>query len=113
VALGPDGRQAVSGGEDRTVRVWDVTTGREVRRLAGHANAVVRVAFAPGGSVLSAASRYQTTDRVLRRWDPATGREWPLPADLSFERVECAAFSADGRFALLGTGGGSLRLVPL
>jgi WD40 repeat protein len=114
VAFAPDGRQALSGGDDRVLRLWDVGSGKEVRRLAGHANAVIRVAFAAGGrQVLSGSSRYRTPDRVVRRWDPAAGREGKPAAGDGPPRVECAAFSADGRFALLGVGEGGLRLWEL
>jgi WD40 repeat protein/mono/diheme cytochrome c family protein len=111
VVFAPDGRQALSGGEDGVLRLWDAGSGKEVRRLEGHANAVIRVAFAGGGhQVLSGSSRYQTPDRVVRRWDLAAGREGKPPAGDGPSRVECAAFSADGRFALLGVGEGKLRL---
>ncbi len=114
VAFAPDGRQALSGGNDRVLRLWEVGSGKEVRQLAGHANAVIRVAFAAGGrQALSASSRYQTNDRVVRRWDPASGRESKPPAGDGPPRVECAAFSADGRRALLGVGEGGLRLWEL
>jgi mono/diheme cytochrome c family protein len=113
VAFAPDGRQALSGGNDRVLRLWDVGSGKELRRFAGHANAVVRVAFSAGGrEATSASSRYQTADRVVRRWEVVTGRE-VRPAGDGPERVECAALSADGRFALLGVGGGALRLWDL
>src|SRR5947199_70946 len=33
VAFGPDGRTLITAGQDRTARVWDLATGREVRRF--------------------------------------------------------------------------------
>src|SRR5262249_4698069 len=36
VALSPDGHRAVSGSMDGSVHVWDLDTGKELRRLAGH-----------------------------------------------------------------------------
>ena len=36
VALSPDGRFALSGSEDRTMRLWSLDTGQEIRRFDGH-----------------------------------------------------------------------------
>jgi len=36
----PDGRRVVSGGDDGTLKVWDVATGKCVATLNGHANIV-------------------------------------------------------------------------
>jgi WD40 repeat protein len=67
----PDGRTAVSGGKDRTVRLWDVGTGQEIRRLAGHTGSVLSVCFTPDGlHVVSGSS-----DRTLRLWDAGSGKE--------------------------------------
>ena len=40
VALSADGRRAVSGALDRTLKVWDVESGRELWTLKGHADGV-------------------------------------------------------------------------
>jgi WD40 repeat protein len=36
VAVTPDGKYVVSGSEDKTVRLWELATGQEVRRFTGH-----------------------------------------------------------------------------
>src|SRR5207302_1346037 len=47
VAYRGDGRRLVTGGMDRTVRLWDVATGREVRTLGETAAAARVVAYSP------------------------------------------------------------------
>ena len=42
VAVFPDGRRVVSGAEDRTLKVWDVATGKCVATLKGHSREVRR-----------------------------------------------------------------------
>jgi WD40 repeat protein len=83
------------------VRIWAVQTGQEVRRLEGHANAVIRVAFAPDGkTVLSGSSQYQTVDQTIRLWDLATGKQRGGYGGADRNRVSCAAFAPDGKTAL-------------
>src|SRR5262249_41215117 len=70
VAVAPDGRW-LAVGDDRTVRIWDVATGRQRGQLTGHAGCVNGVAVAPDGSWLVTVS----DDRTVRIWDAATGRQ--------------------------------------
>jgi WD40 repeat protein len=71
VAISPDGRRALSGGDDHVLRLWDLLTARLVASLPGHTAAVRAIAFLPDGSqALSAGD-----DKVARLWDLAAGRE--------------------------------------
>ena len=36
MAVLADGRRALSGSEDKTLRLWDLETGAELRRFEGH-----------------------------------------------------------------------------
>src|SRR5207237_9631654 len=47
VAFSPDGRFALSGGYDRTVRLWDIQSRKQVWALTGHTDVVASVAFSP------------------------------------------------------------------
>src|SRR5262249_56432440 len=51
LAISPGGRALASAGEDGTVRLWDLPSGKEVGRLEGHDD-VYAVAFSPDGKTL-------------------------------------------------------------
>ena len=52
MAFAPDGRTILTGSTDKTARLWDAATGREIRRLQGHGDVVTSVAFAPDGRTI-------------------------------------------------------------
>lgn len=78
-----DGTLAISGSNDRTVRVWDVDAGREIQRYTGHAASPVNdddgvglpplrvpdAIFLPDGKTAASADRKQ-----IHLWDLSTGR---------------------------------------
>lgn len=53
-----DGRLAVTGHEDRTVRLWDATNGKLARKFLGAWGAVTAIAFLPSGKSLAAVDEY-------------------------------------------------------
>src|SRR5262249_2681237 len=69
MAFRPAGRLLAPGAADRTVRLWEVATGREIAVLRGQEKPVGHVVFSPDGR------RLASTDEVdiLRLWDPTTG----------------------------------------
>lgn len=64
VAFSPDGKRLATGGADRLVRLWEVSTGKAIRTLRGHTMAVTAVAFSPDGRRLTSSS----LDRTIRLW---------------------------------------------
>jgi eukaryotic-like serine/threonine-protein kinase len=95
VAISPDGRRAVSGSMDGTIRAWDLATGGEVRCFEAQMGPVSAVGFLPDGNhVLSGGS-----DHGLCLWDIESGREirrFNGPGG----PVGALAIAPDGRHAL-------------
>ena len=65
MAFSPDGRLALSGAGDKTLRVWEVATGRPLRTLKGHTSRVWSVAFSPDGRLALSGS----DDKTVRVWE--------------------------------------------
>jgi WD40 repeat protein len=82
VALSKDGRYALTGGADKTLRLWDLTSkppGQLFRTFEGHQATVTRVLFSPDGS------------RALSTGDDWTGRLWDVGKGKELQRVEANA----------------------
>ena len=71
VAFSPDGMQLASMSSDSTIRLWDMATGRQIRRFEGHARWGNSVAFSPDGTQLASG----VDGGGILLWDVATGQE--------------------------------------
>ncbi|HEX4588815.1 MAG TPA: WD40 repeat domain-containing protein, partial [Gemmataceae bacterium] len=71
VAFTPDGKRLVTASKDKTVRVWDIATGRELRTLIGHTGIVRGLTVLPDNRRAATAG----WDGTVRLWDLDTGEE--------------------------------------
>lgn len=92
----PDGSRLVSGGEDRTIRLWNVVSGREEMVIGGHTDEVTSVMFHPSGLAILSGS----LDGTMRIWDVGTGEE--IQRFEHLQGVTDVAYSTDGRIAVAG-----------
>jgi WD40 repeat protein len=94
VAVSADGRRAVSGAGDGTVRVWDLDTGKPLPILAGHDGPVLAVAVSADGR------------RAVSGGDDGTVRVWDLE-----EGAESAFFTSDSRITELAVTPAGTRVI--
>ncbi|MDD1435601.1 NB-ARC domain-containing protein, partial [Dolichospermum sp. ST_sed10] len=69
VAFSPNGQKLVSGSNDQTIRLWDITTGKCLKTLIGHEDWIWWVTFSPDGGFLLSSS----DDRTVKIWDANSG----------------------------------------
>lgn len=92
VAYSPDGRLVATGGEDRSVSLWELPGGQLAARLGKQEGAVYAVAFRPDG--LALASGGGKAD--LRLWTLPDGEPLPIPACPFEGYVACLCYDAAG-----------------
>ena len=106
VTFSPDGKTLALASRDKTVQLWDVSSGTLLKSLAGHSSFVNAVAFAPDGRTLASGGN----DQTVRLWNAETGRELMQldSGKIALGQVQALAFSQDGKNLLAG--GGNLAL---
>jgi len=105
VCLSADGRWALSGSDDATLRLWEVSSGRCVRIFEGHVSGVTSVALSTDGCWALSGGWYEP----LLLWEVSTGRCVRIFHGHTFW-VTSVALSADGCWALSGSWDGTFRL---
>jgi WD40 repeat protein len=101
----PSGMRVLTASTDRTARIWDAHTGRQLMLFAGHRAMLTTAIFSPdGGLVLTTSS-----DGTARIWEVASGRL--LHELLGHDKpIEMGQFSADGQRVVTAGHDGTARL---
>jgi WD40 repeat protein len=105
IAFTPDGTRLVSVGNDRMLRLWEVSTRHLIREMRGHAGAIYRVAIDSRGRWAATAS----ADKTLRIWDLESGRAVHL-LEGHLGNIYGVAFSPDGQLVASASDDSSVRL---
>ncbi len=98
LVFAPDGGTLACENPDGLISLRDVVTGKEVRQLQGHADAVHALAFAPDGRVLASGG----ADSCVRVWELTSGQEVRRFQGHSGP-VTAVAFAPDGRTLASGS----------
>ena len=100
-----DGDFIISGSEDKTIKLWEVSSGRELRTYNGHQSIVNDVLFTSDDKTLISASK----DGHIYFWDVITGniiKRYEQPK----ENILRLALSPDGNYLAVGSTGDKINV---
>ena len=89
-ACSPDGVTLAGGSRNGTIHLWDAATGKQIKTLTGHTDAVISLAFSPDGITLVSGSE----DNTICLWDTATEEHVKILGHTN--GVRSLAFSPNG-----------------
>lgn len=94
----PDGKYVVTAGSDKTARLWDVRTGKEIQTFSGHSLPVKSVEFSPDGNYIVTGSN----DGTIKMWDVKTGKEISSMEVVGSYYINSVSVSPDGKYIAVG-----------
>jgi WD40 repeat protein len=97
LAFSSDGTMLASGGNDGSIRLWQVPSGQLKTTLLGHKRTITSLAFLPKDNLLSSAS----LDGTIRLWNTNTRKE--IKSFDAKHQVLCLAVAREGKTLVAGT----------
>jgi WD40 repeat protein len=104
-----DGKQLVTGAEDKSARLWNLETGKEIANLAGHRHYVTSAAFTPDQNVIVTTSLF--ADETIF-WNAHTGakiKEYDGSSHGDIGR----SFSKSGKLLAIGNDAHQVTVIDL
>ena len=87
--ISSDGAYALSASWDKTLRLWELSTGITTRRFVGHTNDVLSVSFSADNRQIVSGSR----DRTIKLWNTLGDCKFTITEKGHTEWVSCVRFS--------------------
>jgi WD40 repeat protein len=105
IAISADSNTIAGGSSEKTIKLWNLSTKKEVSTLLGHNSAVNSITFSPDGQTLISGS----SDGTIKLWNLSTGKDFKTIKAHSQE-VKALAISSDGRILASGSADSTIKL---
>ncbi len=106
VSFSPDREYVVSAFKDKTIKIWEVKTGRTVGKiLDGGGENIIAASFSPDGKYIVSASE----DKTIRIWNSETGAQIGKILDAYSDDVY-VSFSLDSKYVAFNYKDGPIKI---
>ncbi|PVU92372.1 hypothetical protein BB561_003867 [Smittium simulii] len=101
VALSSDGQFAMSASWDKTLRLWNLNTGKTIRQFNGHKSDVLSVSFSPDNRQIVSGSR----DKTIKLWNTLGECKYTVQEEGHSDWVSNVCFSPNSASPIIVTAG--------
>jgi len=101
VVISSDGQFALSASWDKTLRLWDISSGKTTRTFVGHTGDVLSVCFSPDNRQIVSASR----DKTIKLWNTLGECKFNITEDGHGDWVSCVRYSPNPEKAMIVSSG--------